>query len=436
MLKYRGRIGEELVDAGLVTKAQVEEALQLQKERGGKTVENLVALGYLTVEQFVRFQKSRPGMPSLDLSNYALPRDIVALVPRSFAVENQLIPIDKMGRTLTVGMSFPLDQPAIEALEEMTGLRVRPVLCSVEDVHAAIQRYYGAPPEGSDAMVHDTAKQLEADLKLSSLSAMIRQIDSLPGLPETVQKVRQALTNDCVTLAEVAGVIRRDPPVAAKLIGVANSAAFALSQRVDSVETAASLLGLRDTYALVSSMAVLDHFSGSGKSFETRFWKDAQDCALVAVAITRGRGIRQTGMPYSAALLHDIGRLLLATLKHQQYAAIEFSDDHESVMNSEKGVFGLAHPEAGYLLAQAWNLPQDLAEAIRFHADYRLATVSPQLAATVQLANVMLDARKSGVEYSVADIAGAYPDLLEVLKLPPEVMPALNGVIRGLGQEV
>ncbi len=431
MLSYRGRIGEELVDAGLVTKDQVEAALRLQRERGGKTVENLVALGHLTIEKFVSFQKSRPGMPSLDLSNYSLPKDVVELIPRDFAIQYQLVPIDKMGKTITVGMSFPLDQPALDALEKLTNLRARPVLCSMEDVQSAITKYYPAGEEEIPlAMEYDGSAQLAADLRLGGLANMIRQIETLPGLPETVLKIREALLDESVTIADVAAAIRRDPPVAAKLIGVANSAALALSQKVESVDAAASLMGLRETYALVASMAVMEQFSGGGAYVKNRFWVDAQQCATIAVAITRARGQRQTAVAYSAALLHDIGRLLLATMKPEQYALINSEQDHIHLMDAERESFGLAHPEAGFLLAESWNLPSDLAEAIRFHHDHRLARHAPQLAATVQVSHTLLSGRGRDGDVLAVYVLDQCPEAIACLELSPEVLVPLCGIVQ------
>lgn len=431
MLKYRGRIGEELVDAGLVTKAQVEAALLLQRDKGGKTVENLVALGYLSVEEFVQFQKSRPGMPSLDLANYSLPMDVIGLVPREFAVKHQLVPIDKLGRALTVGMSYPLDQPALDALEKLTGLRPRPVLCSSDDIHAAIQKYYDTPKEEKGVSGGGTGAQLAADLRLGALAGMIRSIESLPGLPETVLKVREALENDSVTIADVASVIRRDPPVAAKLIGVANSAALALTQRVESVEIATGLLGLRDTYALVASMAVRDRFEECGEYFKQQFWDDSQDCAIAAVAVTRARGQRQTAGVYSAALLHDIGRLLFATMKPEQYRQIDPKMEAEALLAVEHEAFGMAHPEAGFLLAEAWHLPDDMCEAIRFHHDFPLAKRAPQLVATVQVAHTLLAARRGNEDNVALFTAERCPEAIRCLGLSPELLMALCGIIHG-----
>lgn len=431
MLKYRGRIGEELIDAGLVTQAQVEAALSMQREKGGKTVENLVALGFLSVEGFVKFQKSRPGMPSLDLGNYSLPADVISLIPREFAIKHQLIPIDKMGKALTVGMSFPLDEAALHSLSELTGLRPRPVLCSIDDIRSAIQKYYSPPDKNLDVLRNGKDNSLAADLRLGALPAMIRSIDSLPGLPETVRTVREALGDDSISVGDIAAVIRRDPPVAAKLIGVANSAALALSQRVESVDMAVGILGLRETYALVASLAVREQFQECGEYFKHQFWDDSQNCATAAVAVTRARGQRQTATAYSAALLQDIGCLLFATLKPEQYRQLDPGMEDEAMLSAEYEIFGMAHPEAGFLLAESWNLPEDLCEAIRFHHDFPLAKRAPQLVATVQVAHTLLAARRGNADNVALFAAERCPEAIRCLGLSTEVLMALCGVIHG-----
>jgi hypothetical protein len=136
------RIGELLVSEGLVTALQIDEALALQKKEGGKVVENLIALDHLDSKEFIGFLSKQPGIASIDLLNYTIPQETIDLVPADFALQHELLPIDQMGRFLTVAMTCPLDARTIEKLEEMAGCRVRPMLASGRDIWAALKRYY------------------------------------------------------------------------------------------------------------------------------------------------------------------------------------------------------------------------------------------------------------------------------------------------------
>ena len=134
------RIGELLVDSGLIQKEQLQEGLALQAAKGGKIVETLISLGYLNAEAFVSFLARQPGVASIDLSKYEIPRELIGLIPREMAVKHEIFPIDRLGRLLTVGMVCPLDSATVKDIEERTGLRVKPLLCAPNDIRAAIER--------------------------------------------------------------------------------------------------------------------------------------------------------------------------------------------------------------------------------------------------------------------------------------------------------
>ena len=138
-------IGELLVEAGLIRPEHIEEALQKQRREGGKMVEILIGLGRLQTNEFVRFLARQGGVPSIDLAHYEIPVQIIGLVQRDFVIKNEAIPIDKLGRLLTVAMVCPLDSDTIQELETMTQSKVKPLLCSPEAIRMAIQRYYPAP---------------------------------------------------------------------------------------------------------------------------------------------------------------------------------------------------------------------------------------------------------------------------------------------------
>ena len=136
------RVGELLVEEGLVTGLDLAKALLHQKEYGGKIIDILVALGATNTNHVVNFLARQPGIPSLRLRNYDVPRKIVSLVPKELAVKHEVFPVDTIGRVLTLGMVCPLDRGAIAELEQVTELKVRPILCTSDDVRAAINHYY------------------------------------------------------------------------------------------------------------------------------------------------------------------------------------------------------------------------------------------------------------------------------------------------------
>lgn len=140
------RIGEMLVASGVIDEYQLHQALDKQKRRGGKTVDNLVFLGHMNMDTFMDFMARQPGVPSISLKNCRISQEILDLVPKEFAIGHEIFPIDKMGKLLTVGMVCPLDSNTITKLETLTGLKVKPMLCTLSEISAAISQHYETEP--------------------------------------------------------------------------------------------------------------------------------------------------------------------------------------------------------------------------------------------------------------------------------------------------
>ncbi|MCC6486251.1 MAG: HDOD domain-containing protein, partial [Candidatus Hydrogenedentes bacterium] len=286
------RIGELLVEAGLVQVGQLQEGLALQSVRGGKIVETLILLGHLNADAFLSFLARQPGVASIDLSKYFIPREVRGLIPRDMAIKHEIVPIDRLGHLLTVAMACPLDSAVVRDIALRTGLQVKPLLCAASDIRAAVDRYYATDDvDLPDAQVVEPGVGgLDASFKLSNVARMIRQIDSLPVLPETVRRVQEATLNPLTSVRNVSDIIVLDPPIAAKVLSVANSAAYGFPHRIDDVTLAVSLLGLYETYSIVLSVAVINVFDKS-KTFDYRaFWLSSICCAAATRIVAKASG--------------------------------------------------------------------------------------------------------------------------------------------------
>jgi HD-like signal output (HDOD) protein len=448
------RIGVLLVEAGLISESQLSEALEKQRATGGKVVEILISLGFLTTRDFTRFL-ARQGMPAVNLDQYEIPKDLISLIPAETAARHRVIPIDKLGKHLTIAMECPLDGAAIAEIEEATQLKARPVLCSPEDVRAALEHYYGAlveeeldeqpvehtpdnlssaeprqaasadaaPPSSpstpSDAPepqheMPEGLQELEAPLRLQGVGALVRQLDSLPTLPDTVGKVQEAVNRPDSGAREIGNIIASDPPLAAKLLSVVNSPSYGLSQTVEDIGLAVSLLGVDDSCNIVFSAAVLNVMGNAEEADHRSFWRKALRCAKIARSIGQMRGSRRTGALFSAGLLHDIGQLALFMVAPESTASVPAHVMGAERLRLELEKIGLTHPEAGYYLAEHWNLPEDIANAIRFHHEPEHAEVGQELVAVVSVADTLSQAEALLARQcsSALDILDAGHDLL------------------------
>jgi len=389
------KIGELLIEAEIITPEQLQEALAVQKKEGGKVVELLISLGHLDSGKVAQFLAAQPGVPSIDLTNYRVTPDVVKLVDREFATRNELFPIDRMGKLLTVGMAFPLDSVTIKKLEEKTGLRVKALLCNTADIRKAIEHYYVSCPGNSDS-AQMQAEQITAGARVESIATLIRQIDALPTLPQTVLQVREAAASLETGAKEIATIVSRDPAIAATLLKLANSAAYGVRHRVDNLWLATSFLGVKETVLAVTSAAIISLTEGSKGFDHETFWRRSTLCAGISKKIGEACGLKKVPGLFTAGLLCEIGRFALCQAAPERYAKISEGLSDAELSQAEERAFGISHSEAGYLLADHWGLPPELAEPIRYHLAPDQAQACPELTAVVALAARCVDAQLRG----------------------------------------
>ena len=137
------QLGAMLVEGGVISEGQLAEALGSQKEAGGFLGTVLVDLGFLKEHVLINFLVKQCKIPHINLMDYSINKDLMQLVPKEICIENSLIPIDKLGRILTIAMVDPLDQPALELVREACpDMRVKPILCSWHHYDNVIRKIY------------------------------------------------------------------------------------------------------------------------------------------------------------------------------------------------------------------------------------------------------------------------------------------------------
>ncbi|MCH7909092.1 MAG: HDOD domain-containing protein [Candidatus Hydrogenedentes bacterium] len=394
----RKRIGELLIQAGIIDHAQLQHALKIQKQEGGKTVELLIRLGYIDKESVSKFLSTQPGTPSIELANYSICPEICKLIPRDFAVENELFPIDKLGKLLTVGMAFPLDLETIQKLEEITGLKVKALLCRPDDIKDAFNQYYRHDTSADGPDPEAAAKLKEALTRLEDIGALLRKIDALPTLPQTVQRAQEAASSPYTAMADIAAIVSEDPAISAALLKLSNSSAYGFRSQVTDVKTAVTLLGLKETCSTVMSSAIIDLTEKSKVFDHERFWTESMFCASAARQIAVARGEQKPSAIFTAALLSDIGRFALAEAAPERYAKLDKALAGPALKDAEEELLGIGHPEAGYVLATHWSLPDQITKVIRFHENPKRATAYKDFSAIVNIAARMAEFQFSGQE--------------------------------------
>ncbi|MDR2451314.1 MAG: HDOD domain-containing protein [Candidatus Accumulibacter sp.] len=202
-----------------------------------------------------------------------------------------------------------------------------------------------------------------------SLERLPDYAEKLPSLPETVAHLMRALRDENAGLETLAQHINSDPVIVARLLAATNSAASGLSKRVHSTEQAFLLLGADRVVNIVLASSLIYRFDGHGSGFNASlFWRHSLGVAICAKALAEQTGV-DPRLAFVSGLLHDIGRLLMHTASpgHVLQALDRRRHDDIPLIAAEREVFGYDHCAAGRVLAGAWKLPADIADAIAAH---------------------------------------------------------------------
>lgn len=120
----RKRLGELLVEEGLLKEEQITEALKKQKATGELLGEVLIRLGYVSEIDIARTLTKQFNLPYIDASKYTISKDVLDIVPANYMYKHQFIILDKIGKALVVAVSGLLDQAIFEELERMSGSKL------------------------------------------------------------------------------------------------------------------------------------------------------------------------------------------------------------------------------------------------------------------------------------------------------------------------
>ena len=136
------RIGEILLERGIITAAQLQKALAHQQQHGGLLGQIFIEMGFVTEQEVALALTAQYGFPYLPLDNYEIEDGVTKLIPEHVAKQYCLIPVDKIGTALTVAMADPSNVQAIDDIEMLTNCVVQTFVSTPSDIRKAIDRYY------------------------------------------------------------------------------------------------------------------------------------------------------------------------------------------------------------------------------------------------------------------------------------------------------
>lgn len=207
-----------------------------------------------------------------------------------------------------------------------------------------------------------------------TIDQIVQDVDRLPPLPQAVLKVSQLLEKEDVRAEELADVIKLDPELTAQLLKLCNSAYYGVSREVTSMRDAVALLGLKTiksiVYAVLSHQ-VLDRPIQGYTLNRGDLWMNAITGAEFGRYLAQRHGYREPDNVFTAALLRDLGKIVLERYVGQSRAALDQASRSNTRPTGydelEKAILGLSHMEVGMRLAEKWNLPRVLQLSVGYH---------------------------------------------------------------------
>src|SRR6201982_232048 len=163
------RLGDLLVKEKVITQEQLVKATKVQKETNCRLGSALVKLGFLTDEDVTNFLSRQYGVPAINLSYFEIDPSVVKLIPFETAKRSQILPLSRVGASLTIAMVDPTNVFAMDDIKFMTGFNIEPVVASESSILAGIDKSYGATKEEDLESVMQSMSELnENDVELQS----------------------------------------------------------------------------------------------------------------------------------------------------------------------------------------------------------------------------------------------------------------------------
>lgn len=226
------------------------------------------------------------------------------------------------------------------------------------------------------------------------ITSITKKIDSLKPIPQVAHKIMSIVEDPESSLPDLSKVIGYDSAVTANLLKVANSAYFGRPGKFDSIHQAIVYLGMDHVVDLVLLASGADNLKPEQTGYDLQkgdLWKYSVLSALIARELAENKGIDKPHLIFTAALLKDIGKVIL-----DQYVGDAFEEINTMVVEkkltfreAEKQVIGIDHAELGGMVAKSWNFSPEMVEIIQNHHHPQKSSISEIESSIVYLADTI-----------------------------------------------
>lgn len=239
---------------------------------------------------------------------------------------------------------------------------------------ARVAHQYLAKPCDSETLIStiDRACSLRELFAGGELESVVGGIDRLPSLPSLYIELMDEIADPNSSINRVGEIIARDVSMCTKILQLVNSAFFGLNQHVESPAQAVSMLGLNTIKGLALTTKAFASFDSSSVAFDIEaLWDHSSRVGTLSAQIAKLEHADKKVIDnaFISGMLHDIGKLVLATQLPERYASAvaAHTGESEDTVSAECGEFGCSHMEVGAYLINLWGFANPIVEALAFH---------------------------------------------------------------------
>jgi putative nucleotidyltransferase with HDIG domain len=251
---------------------------------------------------------------------------------------------------------------------------------------------------------------LEMQVQISHLTkSIVEYIDALPQFPENIAQIERLLNDPDSKLSSIAAHISNDVVLTTDLLKLVNSAAFSLPKKCTSITEAVKLVGLRGIRNLLFSIGTI-HILGDSTLEQKNLWEHSYKVAFFSYNLARNflHNRLVTEDAYVCGLLHDLGKIVFSTMYPELLDRIQGLKVKHNIPDKvfDALLAGSDHSEIGAALAEKWNFPESLVNAIRYHHAIDSAPEDYyELASTICLADRLVHYHEGNLEFYQIDSA-------------------------------
>ena len=248
-------------------------------------------------------------------------------------------------------------------------------------------------------------------VKVKNIASFLKSFPSMPG---AAVKLLALVDEPDVSVSQIGTILRHDAGLTANILKLANSAYFGIPSKVGSVRQAVLIFGLKRLIQMVIASCVSAIMGKPVPGYDLppgELWRHSIAVSVAAEGLVKELKIGAAEEIFTAALLHDVGKLILGNFVKDDFSKIEAAlNQNVALEAAEDMVLGTNHADIGAEILTQWSLPADIVNAVRWHHTPESAAKNDTMLDIVHVANVlclMIDsgAGQDGLQYKVSEAA-------------------------------